>query len=189
MIQRAFLSADVADQFYFQFRHLEADHLHKSLHAGLALPWRDDQFEGHSSRLGPAEHPGMEMRLSLKSRIEAIYGTYNHCLISRFRSGSDGFDWRSENQHRPSSPVCILSFGAARRFRIRHHVKRIPRSFRLEHGTLIIMTGTMQQFWQHDTPRTKRLVDEALHLKFRQIESNLPFTVDDPAYPQPPTGD
>jgi len=36
-------------------------------------------------------------------------------------------------------------------------------------GTLIIMDGTMQQFWKHEIPKTKEVIGERINLTFRQI--------------------
>jgi alkylated DNA repair dioxygenase AlkB len=39
----------------------------------------------------------------------------------------------------------------------------------LGHGTLVIMTGTMQRFWKHEVPKTKASVGERINLTFRHI--------------------
>jgi alkylated DNA repair dioxygenase AlkB len=35
-------------------------------------------------------------------------------------------------------------------------------------GTLIVMAGTMQQFWKHDVPKTLENVGEQINLTFRK---------------------
>jgi alkylated DNA repair dioxygenase AlkB len=62
-----------------------------------------------------------------------------------------------------------LSLGATRKFRIRHNVTRETKTFLAGHGTLIVMAGTMQQFWQHEVPKTKQSVEERINLTFRKI--------------------
>jgi alkylated DNA repair dioxygenase AlkB len=62
-----------------------------------------------------------------------------------------------------------LSLGATRKFRIRHNVTREPKTFLAGHGTLIIMAGTMQKYWQHEVPKTKQVVGERINLTFRKI--------------------
>jgi len=62
-----------------------------------------------------------------------------------------------------------VSLGAAREFRIRHNTTRETRKFLVSHGTLIIMSGTMQQFWKHEDPKTKLIVGERIIFAFRQI--------------------
>ena len=62
-----------------------------------------------------------------------------------------------------------LSLGATRTFRIRHNRTKETRSFPVGNGTLIIMAGTMQQFWKHEIPKTKETVGERINLTFRWI--------------------
>ena len=38
-----------------------------------------------------------------------------------------------------------------------------------QNGTLIIMAGTMQQFWKHEVPKTSVNVGERINLTFRSI--------------------
>jgi alkylated DNA repair dioxygenase AlkB len=42
-------------------------------------------------------------------------------------------------------------------------------SFPVANGTLIIMAGTMQQFWKHEVPKTKEVVGERINLTYRKI--------------------
>lgn len=46
---------------------------------------------------------------------------------------------------------------------------RETQTFLAGHATLIIMAGTMQEFWQHEVPKTKVAVGERINLTFRQI--------------------
>jgi hypothetical protein len=57
-----------------------------------------------------------------------------------------------------------LSLGATRNFRIRHNKTKETTSFEVAHGTLIVMAGTMQQFWKHWSPL---LEDVCWHLRVR----------------------
>ena len=63
-----------------------------------------------------------------------------------------------------------LSLGATRAFRIRHNTSKETRNFLVGNGTLIIMAGTMQQFWKHEVPKTKTDVGEPINLTFRWID-------------------
>ena len=62
-----------------------------------------------------------------------------------------------------------LSLGATRTFRIRHNKTKETRTFQVGNGTLIIMAGTMQQFWKHEVPKTTENVGERINLTFRMI--------------------
>ena len=42
-------------------------------------------------------------------------------------------------------------------------------SFQVVHGSLIIMAGTMQQFWKQEISKIKENVGERINLTFREI--------------------
>ena len=67
-----------------------------------------------------------------------------------------------------------LSLGATRGFRIRHNATKETRTFHLGHGTLVIMAGTMQRFWNHEVPKTADDVGERINLTFRHIGEPQP---------------
>jgi alkylated DNA repair dioxygenase AlkB len=69
------------------------------------------------------------------------------------------------------SVIGSLSLGATRAFQIRHNGTKETTSFTVDNGTLIIMAGKMQQFWQHTVPKTTKPVGERINLTFRQIQS------------------
>ena len=77
--------------------------------------------------------------------------------------------WHADNEPEMGNVIGSLSLGATRKFRIRHNVTRETKTFLVSHGALIIMAGTMQQFWQHEVPKTKKKVGERINLTFRKI--------------------
>jgi alkylated DNA repair dioxygenase AlkB len=108
--------------------------------------------------------------LEIKARIEAVEGQYNFCLLNRYRSGADSVGWHADDEPGHGNIIGSLSLGATRTFRIRHNLTRETRSWEVRHGTLIIMAGTMQQFWKHEIPKTKDDVGERINLTFRWID-------------------
>lgn len=78
--------------------------------------------------------------------------------------------WHADNEPEMGNIIGSLSLGAIRKFRIRHNETRETKTILLGHGTLLIMAGTMQQFWQHEVPKTKRYVNERINLTFREIK-------------------
>ena len=107
--------------------------------------------------------------LEIKKKIESVQGEYNYCLLNRYRSGSDSMGWHADDEPEMGNVIGSLSLGATRKFRIRHNVTRETKTFLAGNGTLIIMAGTMQQFWQHEVPKTKQDVGERINLTFRKI--------------------
>lgn len=113
--------------------------------------------------------PWTETLLEIKQRIEAVQGDYNYCLLNRYRNGADSMGWHADDEPEMGPVIGSLSLGATRKFRIRHNETRETQTFLAGHGTLIIMGGTMQNFWQHEVPKTKQLVGERINLTFRKI--------------------
>lgn len=113
--------------------------------------------------------PWLAVLLEIKKRIETVMGTYNYCLVNRYRSGADSMGWHADDEPEMGEIIGSLSLGATRKFRIRHNETRETMSFPVGHGTLIIMAGTMQQHWQHEIPKTKQKVGERINLTFREI--------------------
>ena len=115
--------------------------------------------------------PWIPVLLEIKKKIEAVQGEYNYCLLNRYRSGADSMGWHADDEPEMGDMIGSLSLGATRKFRIRHNTTRQTRTFLVGNGTLILMAGTMQQFWQHEVPKTKQPVGERINLTFRKIEN------------------
>ena len=107
--------------------------------------------------------------LEIKEKIEAVQGGYNYCLLNRYRSGADSMGWHADDEPEMGNVIGSLSLGATRTFRIRHNRTKETRTFPVGHGTLIVMAGTMQQFWKHEVPKTNENVGERINLTFRMI--------------------
>lgn len=113
--------------------------------------------------------PWTPILLEIKKKIEAVLGRYNYCLLNRYRSGQDSMGIHADDEPEMGNVIGSLSLGATRTFRIRHNKTKETMSFPTGHGTLMIMTGTMQQFWKHEIPKTKKAVGERVNLTYRQI--------------------
>ena len=107
--------------------------------------------------------------LEIKEKIETVQGQYNYCLLNRYRSGQDSMGMHADDEPEMGNVIGSLSLGATRTFRIKHNKTKETMSFPVGHGTLIIMAGTMQQFWKHEIPKTKQPVEERINLTFRKI--------------------
>jgi hypothetical protein len=107
--------------------------------------------------------------LEIKEKIEAVQGQYNYCLLNRYRSGQDSMGMHADNEPEMGNVIGSLSLGANRNFRIKHNKTKETMNVPLGHGSLLIMAGTMQQFWKHEIPKTKQSVGERINLTYRQI--------------------
>lgn len=118
----------------------------------------------------------------LRDGLGALCGErYNSVLCNLYRDGRDSMGWHSDDESElGAAPVIAsLSFGAVRRFRLRH--RRDP-ALRLEldlpSGSLLLMAGATQRNYRHDLPKTAREVCARINLTFRRV---LPAAVRDRA--------
>ncbi|HPE62296.1 MAG TPA: alpha-ketoglutarate-dependent dioxygenase AlkB, partial [Thiolinea sp.] len=68
--------------------------------------------------------------------------------------------------------IASVNFGETRNFAIRRkddHKKKID--IPLSHGTLLIMRGELQHFWEHSIPKRKKVKKSRFNLTFRHIFS------------------
>lgn len=157
--------------------------------ANVALPWTSTLLEikerleavGVSSPQGltpcepHCERPTERSASPLSDGAICVAGStdvlarYNYVLLNRYRDGCDSMGPHADDEPEMGPVVGSLSLGATRTFRIRHNTTKETRSFCLGHGTLVIMAGTMQQFWKHEIPKTRAPVGERINLTFRHI--------------------
>jgi len=122
-----------------------------------------------------------ELRDAVSSQCGELY---NSVLCNLYRDGSDAMGWHSDNERElgPDPVIASLSFGATRRFRLRH--RRDPGSrleIELESGSLLLMAGATQVNYRHDLPRTMRDTGARINLTFRRIAStSMPRTIANP---------
>lgn len=111
--------------------------------------------------------------LALKGKIERISEThFNVVLLNLYRDGSDSNGWHSDDEKElGSNPVIAsVSLGEKRIFQLRHKENKTLRSkIELNNGSLLLMKGTTQECWQHQIPKTKKVVNPRINLTFRFI--------------------
>lgn len=118
--------------------------------------------------------PWSPLLLRLKRDIEEKSGhQFNSVLLNLYRDGQDSMGWHSDDEAELGDNPVIgsLNFGASRKFHLRHKFdKEEPKqSFELSHGSLLVMEGRTQHYWQHQVPKTKRIVGKRVNLTFRWV--------------------
>ena len=115
----------------------------------------------------------------IKREVEnASESTFNSVLANLYRDGSDSMGWHSDDEpelgERPV--IASASFGAARRFRLRHRQRSElePVAVTLTHGSLLVMKGETQSHWKHQIPKTRKVSDPRVNLTFRTIIHEAP---------------
>jgi len=111
--------------------------------------------------------------LQIKDKIESLSNVqFNSVLLNRYRSGNDSISWHTdaEKELGENPVIASVNFGATRRFQLRHIETKEKIEIELTHGSLLIMQGELQHFWQHQVPKTKKAVNERINLTFRVIK-------------------
>jgi alkylated DNA repair dioxygenase AlkB len=109
----------------------------------------------------------------LKSRIGDLSGgTFTSCLLNLYRYGNDSNGWHADNEPELGKHpyIASLSLGATRSFHMKHRENKALRyRMQLEHGSLLLMGGPMQEYWLHQIPKTRKVVGERVNLTFRKL--------------------
>jgi alkylated DNA repair dioxygenase AlkB len=111
--------------------------------------------------------------LNIKNKIEPVSKTiFNSVLLNRYRDGNDSISWHTdaEKELGLNPVIASVNFGAARKFQLRHIKTKEKLEIELTHGSLLIMQGELQHFWQHQVPKTSKHVSERINLTFRVIK-------------------
>lgn len=111
--------------------------------------------------------------VEIKTAVEQEAGVeFNGVLLNLYRDGQDSVAWHTDDESElgEQSTIASVSFGAVRRFQFRHRENAELRSeLELTHGSLLVMSGETQRFWQHQVPKTSRKVGPRINLTFRHI--------------------
>ena len=121
--------------------------------------------------------PWFEELDSLRHSIAAaIAASINSVLVNLYRDGHDSMGWHADDEpelgDRPV--IASLSLGVEREFLLRYRdVSRgIPKqSIVLPNGSLLVMAGDTQKFWQHALPKRRGITTPRINLTFRQIQT------------------
>jgi len=109
----------------------------------------------------------------IREHVERLSGAgFNAVLLNLYRDGRDGMGWHADDEPElgPAPVIASVSFGATRRFCLRHRRrKELKLDLSLGHGSLLLMAGSTQRHWVHAVPKTTRLVGERINLTFRRV--------------------
>ncbi len=119
-------------------------------------------------------NPWIPPLLLIQERIQKIVKlNFNSVLVNLYRDGKDSVSWHSDDEPELGNnpTIASVSFGAARRFLLRHKINKdlATVEISLNHGSLLIMKGSIQHFWKHQVPKTAKVKTERINLTFRVI--------------------
>lgn len=112
--------------------------------------------------------------LEIKQKIEEIENIeFNSCLLNLYRNGKDSNGWHADDEKELGRNPTIgsISLGQERPFKLRHKKdSKFKHKINLGHGSLLVMKGGTQHFWQHQIPKTAKAITERINLTFRFIQ-------------------
>jgi len=174
------LNQDQADHYYEQLSNTipwERDVIHmfgKRIVTKRKVAWYGDRpFEYTYSKSTKKALPWTPELLELKNLTEKLTGeTYNSCLLNLYHSGEEGMGWHSDDEKelKPNGAIASLSFGAERKFAFKHRETKEKIGLTLDHGSLLVMKGSIQNHWLHRLPPTKKVDVPRINLTFRTIK-------------------
>jgi len=111
--------------------------------------------------------------LKVKEKIE-IYNEhlFNSVLINLYRDGKDSNGWHADDEASlgKNPVIASLSLGGSRSFHLKNkNDKTIKQKIELTHGSLLLMKGSTQHFYQHQIAKTTKKVEKRINLTFRKI--------------------
>jgi alkylated DNA repair dioxygenase AlkB len=108
----------------------------------------------------------------IKEKVELVSGhKYNSCLLNLYHNGEEGMGWHSDNekQLKENGAIASVSFGAPRKFTMKHKATNEKISLELDSGSLLLMRGSIQKHWLHSLPLSKKIKEARINLTFRTI--------------------
>ena len=135
----------------------------------------DKDFKYTYSKTTKHALPWTSDLLQLKTLVEKRTGqSFNSCLLNLYHDGSEAMVWHSDSEKdlKKDGAIGSLSFGAERKFSLKHKATKETVSKVLEHGSLLIMGGVTQTYWQHCLRPTKKVTSPRINLTFRTIDSD-----------------
>lgn len=174
------------------FSKYESDHLFKMLRQDIH--WKQESMNMYGKKINfprltawygdnnkPYTFSGITLQplpwnneiLEIKQKIEPKANVvFNSVLLNLYRNGNDSISWHTDAEPELGKNPIIASvnFGETRKFQLRHIKTGEKREIELEHGSLLIMQGELQHFWQHQVPKTTKMIGERINLTFRVIK-------------------
>ncbi|MBP9123145.1 MAG: alpha-ketoglutarate-dependent dioxygenase AlkB [Ignavibacteriaceae bacterium] len=136
--------------------------------------WYGDNDKPYSfSGITLQPHPWNDALKIIKNRIEGVADVrFNSVLLNLYRDRNDSISWHTDAEPElgRNPVIASVNFGETRRFQLRHIVTKKKIEIDLTHGSLLIMRGELQHYWQHQVPKTKEFKRERINLTFRVIK-------------------
>ena len=137
--------------------------------------WYGDEGKQYTySGIRMLPHSWTSTLLKIKLTVEKVAETnFTSVLLNYYRNGKDSMGWHQDNEKElgMNPIIASVSFGATRPFHLRHKFRKdlLKLVIPLTHGSLLIMKGTTQQYWEHHVPKSAKPLAERINLTFRTL--------------------
>ena len=135
--------------------------------------WYGDQGKTYIySGIKSEPHNWNKGLLYIKKSIEEVTDiNFNSVLLNWYRDGKDYLSWHADDEKELGiNPVIgSVNFGSSRDFMLRANDGSSKITIPLKHGTLLIMKGKTQHYWQHSVPKRLKNNEIRINLTFRFI--------------------
>ncbi|ELP5727530.1 alpha-ketoglutarate-dependent dioxygenase AlkB [Vibrio vulnificus] len=175
--QPNFLEQTHADLYFAELKHClawEQKHIRmfgrQVLQPRLQAWYGDERYHYSGLTLDPL--PWTATLAKLKSSCETAAGTtFNSVLANLYRDGQDSMGWHQDNEPElgVNPIIASVNLGETRRFVLQHKLTKQKIEFELTSGSLLVMGGTTQHYWQHCVPKTAKIKSERINLTYRRI--------------------
>ena len=189
-----FLENDSSEQHNADWRSVEKEELNKVIFKNIT--WRHDKIRMYGREVYQPRYTawygdsgtdysysGLKMQplpwneglAFIRDKVSAVAGIqFNSVLLNWYRDGDDHMGWHTdaEKELGINPIICSVNFGATRRFQFRRiddHAEKFELA--LSHGTVLIMRGETQHFWQHAVPKQRAVKQSRFNLTFRVIKN------------------
>ena len=108
----------------------------------------------------------------LKTSIEEKAATsFNSALVNYYRNGNDSMGLHADNEPElgVNPTIASMNFGASRKMVFRKNGTKEKMEVPLNHGDLLLMSGTLQHTWKHEIPKQLKIQEPRLNITFRKI--------------------
>ncbi|QOL26995.1 alpha-ketoglutarate-dependent dioxygenase AlkB [Thalassotalea sp. LPB0316] len=110
--------------------------------------------------------------LEIKHMVEEkTHCLFNSALVNLYRNHQDSVGWHSDDEPElgDNPMIASVSLGAKRTFKLKHKNTAEKLDIPLVEGSLLIMSGETQRYWQHAVLKEKCNTAPRINITFRQL--------------------
>lgn len=126
------------------------------------------------SGLSLAPAPWTDVLSNIRDKCNAECGiVFNSVLANWYRDGQDSMSMHADDEPElgPDPVIASVTFGAARPFVLKHKETGQRYVQVLEHGSLLVMSGSTQSHYLHGIAKTAKPIGDRINLTYRKLIS------------------